>query len=132
LVLENPQLEAYTLVDEPMTLPETTTPAALADHMGVSERYVRGLARKLGACRIFGHAMRLTNDDVQAIMEAVKPCPSRSIAVREALSGSIGERLPEIDSVDLLALLTKKPRKELRPRLKTSSGSVVLMEKRRR
>jgi hypothetical protein len=37
LVLENPQLEAHALVDEPMTLPETTTPEALADHMGWSE-----------------------------------------------------------------------------------------------
>jgi hypothetical protein len=115
-----------------MTLPETTTPAALAEHIGVSERFVRSIARKLGACRIFGHAMRLTNDDVQAIMEAVKPCPSRSIAVREALSGSIGERLPDIDSVDLLAQLTAKPRRELRPRSKTSSGNVVLIQKSRR
>ena len=115
-----------------MTLPETTTPAALAEHMGVSERFIRGIARKLGACRIFGHAMRLTNDDVQAIMEAVKPCPSRSIDAKEAMSGSIGERLPDIDSVDLLAHLTAKPRKESHPRLKTSSGNVVLIQKSRR
>jgi hypothetical protein len=75
--------------------------------------------------------MVLLGEDVAAIMEAAKPCPSKSIAVREALSGSIGERLPEIDSVDLLAHLTRKPRKELRPRSKTSSGNVVSMAKRR-
>ena len=115
-----------------MTLPETTTPEALADHMGWSERRVRDLARRLGACRILGNRMVLLGEDVAAIMEAAKPCPSKSIAVREALSGSIGERLPDVDSVDLLAQLTAKPRKELRPRLKTSSGNVVLIQKSRR
>jgi hypothetical protein len=114
-----------------MTLPETITPEALADHMGWSERRVRDLARRLGACRILGNRMVLLGEDVAAIMEAAKPCPSRSSSVREALSGSIGERLPDIDSVDLLAQLTAKPRKELRPRLKTSSGVVVSMEKKR-
>ena len=114
-----------------MTLPETTTPEALADHMGWSERRVRDLARRLGACRILGNRMVLLGEDVAAIMEAAKPCPSRSIAVREALSGSIGERLPDVDSVALLAHLTKKPRKEFRPRSKTSSGNVVSMAKKR-
>lgn len=112
-------------------LPPITTPKALADHMGVSERRVRSLARKLGACRIFGNAMRLTEADVDAIMEAAKPCPSKSIDVREAISGAIGGRLPDIDSADLLAQLTKKPRKELRPRSRTSSGNVVSMTKKR-
>ena len=114
-----------------MTLPETTTPEALAAHMGVSERRVRILARRLGACRLFGNAMLLTPADVDAIMEAAKPCPSKSIDVREALSGTTGARLPEIESVDLLAHLTKKPRKELRPRLKTGSGNVVSMGKKK-
>jgi|EndMetStandDraft_8_1072994.scaffolds.fasta_scaffold863474_1 hypothetical protein len=108
-----------------MTLPETTTPEALADHMGWSERRVRDLARRLGACRILGNRMVLLGEDVAAIMEAAKPCPSKSIAVREALSGTIEGPLPEFDSVDLLAHLTKKPRRELRPRSKTSSGNVV-------
>jgi hypothetical protein len=81
-----------------MTLPETTTPEALASSLGVSERRVRTLARRLGACRIFGNRMLLLGEDVAAIMEAVRPCPSKSIAVREALSGNIEERLPDIDS----------------------------------
>lgn len=100
-----------------MTLPETTTPEALADHMGWSARRVREFARKIGACRIQGGKMVLLGEDVAAIMEASRPCPSKSIAVREALSGSIGERLPDIDSVDLLAHLTKKQPRELRPRV---------------
>ena len=115
-----------------MTLPETTTPADLAKHLGWSEKRLRSLARRLGACRELGNRMLFLPDDVAAIMEATKPCPSKSIGVREALSGAIGERLPDIDSVDLLAQLTRKPRKELRPRSKIVSGSVVLMEKKRR
>lgn len=114
-----------------MTLPETTTPEALADHMGWSERRVRDLARRLGACRILGNRMVLLGEDVAAIMEAAKPCPSRSIDAQEALSGTIGERLPDVDSVALLAHLTRKPRRELRPRLKTNSTNVVSMEKRK-
>jgi hypothetical protein len=115
-----------------MTLPETTTPEALANHMGWSGRAVRDIAKKIGACRILGGKMVLLGEDVAAIMEAAKPCPSRSISVQEAISGSIGARLPDVDSVDLLAHLTKKPHRELRPRLKTSSGDVVWMGKRRR
>ena len=115
-----------------MTLPEATTPRDLAKHLGWSEKRLRSLARRLGACRELGNRMLFLPDDVAAIMEATKPCPSRSIGVQEALSGNIGERLPDIDSVDLLAQLTRKPRKELRPRSRTASGSVVLMEKKRR
>ena len=114
-----------------MTLPETTTPEALAASMGVSERRVRNLARRLGACRIFGKRMVLLGEDVAAIMEAVRPCPSKSIDAKAALSGTTEGRLPDIDSVDLLAHLTKKPRKELRPRSKTSSTNVVSMGKKR-
>src|SRR3954471_15365597 len=114
-----------------MVLPETTTPEALAHSMGISERRVRSLARRLGACRIFGNAMRLTKADVDAILEAVKPCPSRSIDVREAMSGTIEGRLPDIDSAALLAHLTKRTPKELRPRLKTSSGNVVSLKNRK-
>lgn len=115
-----------------MTLPEFTTPSELAKHLGWAEKRVRVLARKLGACRISGNRMIMLPADVTAIMEATRPCPSKSIDVREALSGNIGERLPDIDSVDLLAQLTAKPRRELRPRSKTSSGNVVLIQKSRR
>src|SRR4051812_48906565 len=115
-----------------MTLPEITTPEQLASHLGWAEKRVRSMARRLGACRIMGNRMVFLPEDVNAIMEATRPCPSKSIDVKEALSGITGARLPEIESVDLLAHLTRKPRKELRPRLKTSSGSVVSMEKRKR
>ena len=115
-----------------MTLPDVTTPKQLADRLKWSERHVRDLARRLGIGRALGNRLRFLPEDVDAILEATNLCPSKSISVREALSGNIGERLPEIDSVDLLAHLTRKQPRELRPRLKTSSGSVVSMEKRRR
>ena len=115
-----------------MTLPEITTPADLAKHLGWNEKALRSLARRLGACSVLRNKMVFWPDHVDAIKKATEPCPSKSIDAREALSGAIGERLPEIDSAALLAHLTRKPRKELRPRSKTNTGSVVLMEKRRR
>jgi len=114
-----------------MTLPEYTTPEALAEHLGWAEKRVRSIARRLGACRILGNRMVMLPADVTAIMEATKPCPSKSIAVREALSGITEGRLPDIGSAELLAHLTKKPQRELRPRSKTSSGNVVSIPKRR-
>lgn len=54
-----------------MILPETTTPEALASSLGVSERRVRTLARRLGACRIFGNRMLLLGEDVAAIKSAI-------------------------------------------------------------
>jgi hypothetical protein len=115
-----------------LTLPDITTPAELAARMGWSERHVRDFARRLGACRVLGNRMVLLPEDVHTIMEAAKPCPSKSTNVRQALSGTIGERLPDIDSAALLAQLTKKSRRELRPRLKTKPTNVVLMDRKTR
>lgn len=58
-----------------MDLPEVTTPAELAKHLGWSERRVRDLARRLGACRILGNRMVLIKEDIEAILEATKPAP---------------------------------------------------------
>src|SRR5258707_1120042 len=127
--MEYPRAGRSGRADRAMTLPETTTPEELARHMGWAPKRVRRLAKRLGACRILGNRMALMPEDVQTILEATKPCPSKSIGVREALSGITEGRLPEIDSVALLAHLTKKPRRELRPRLKTSSGNVGEMKR---
>lgn len=56
-------------------LPIVYTPDAVAAHLGVSERTLRDMARQLGACRMFGNKMILTEGDVQLIMEAAR-CPS--------------------------------------------------------
>jgi hypothetical protein len=109
-------------------IPKHVTPGELAAELGWSERRVRDKARELGACRILGNRMVLLPDDVNTILEATRPCPSKSISVREALSTTTGGRLPDIDSAALLAHLTKKQPKELRPRSKTSSGNVVSMD----
>ena len=110
---------------------EHVKPGDLARDLGWYEKRLRSLAKRLGACSVLGNRMILLPRHIDLIMKAVEPCPSKSIDVREALSGNIGERLPAIDSVDLLAHLTKKPQRELRPRLKTSSGNVVSIPKRR-
>ena len=54
-------------------LPDYTTPEALAKHMGWSPRRVKATARGIGACRIMGNRMVLTQADVDAILEAARP-----------------------------------------------------------
>ena len=58
-----------------MTLPDVTTPADLAQRLGWSERHVRDLARRLGACRVLGNRMVMLPDDVAAILEATSHAP---------------------------------------------------------
>jgi hypothetical protein len=59
-----------------MTLPETTTPAELAQRMGWSEDRVKRLAKQLGACRILGGRMRFLPEDVAVVLEAM---PGRKV-----------------------------------------------------
>jgi hypothetical protein len=47
---------------------ETITPKELADQLGWTERRVRILARRIGACRILGDRMALLKEDVDAIL----------------------------------------------------------------
>lgn len=57
-------------------VPAFTTPEDLARSAGWSPRKVREIARGLGACRIIGNRMVLTPEDIAAILEASRPCPS--------------------------------------------------------
>src|SRR5579859_5557741 len=76
-------------------VPTTVTPKQLADELGWTERFVRERARALGACIGSGQRMRLTETDVQAIIESERPCQSKSSsAVR---STTIAGRLPATD-----------------------------------
>src|SRR5687768_16399144 len=111
-----------------MTLPETTTPEALAQHMGWSERRVRNLARTLGACRLLGNRMTLTKTDVDTILEATK-CPSSSTSA--ARHGTSGARSMAGDYEDLVRQRTKPQRRERPPKLNPSSGNVVSMDLKR-
>lgn len=53
-------------------LPPVYTPETVAEHLGISERRLRDMARQLGACRVIGNRMILTEGDVQLIMEAAR------------------------------------------------------------
>jgi hypothetical protein len=55
---------------------EYMTPEQFAQHFGWSARKVREIARGLGACRIIGNRMVLIQKDIDAILEASRPCPS--------------------------------------------------------
>ena len=109
---------------------DRVTPEQLAEEIGCSPRHVRKLARGLGACRVFGKTMFLMPDDVQAILEASRPCPSRSTS--EAKSGTIGAPLPSGDYADLQDLLTKKKRSSSPRASSTKPGIVIPMGRKAR
>ena len=48
------------------------SPRQLAEQTGVSERTLRQKARALGACRVLGKTMFLTESDVATILEALR------------------------------------------------------------
>lgn len=112
-----------------MTLPDTMSPEALADHMGWNVKRVRKLARDLGACRIVGNRMTLLPEDVSAIMEASRPCPSKSTNV--AKSGTTAGPLPVGDYEVLRAQRARKSPSELPPNSKQSTGKVISMDRQR-
>lgn len=98
------QLAALTQMS-PKILPDTITPAAFARHMGWSERRVRQQARALGACRVLGNRMVLTQSDVETLLEAARPCPSKSSGAGRF--GTTGGPLPGGDYATLLKTRAK-------------------------
>ena len=73
------------------------TPETFAKECGFSPRRVRQLARELGACRILGNRMSLEPEDVRALLEALKPCPSPSSAA--ARSGTTAAPSTDIGGI---------------------------------
>jgi hypothetical protein len=110
-------------------LPDHVTPADLAGHIGVSERELRRLARELGACRIIGKAMILLPEDVETILEASRPCQSKS--TNAAGSGTTEDQLPEGDFAALRKRLKNKTQSVSRQKSSTKRGSVVSMDRAR-
>lgn len=108
-----------------MVLPAFTTPAELAAHLGVPERTLRAKAREIGACRELGKTTILLEGDVQAILEAMRPCPSKSTGA--AKSGTIEAPLRGDDYGALRERLTGKSRSGSRRRSKAALGNVVSM-----
>ena len=114
-----------------MALPKIITPEALAKHVGWSVRRVRKLARDLGACRIFGNRMVLLPEDVTAILEASKPCPTRSTSAPAVKTGITGGPLPNGDFEALQKQRARKLPTELPPQKKLGSGKVISMDRHR-
>ncbi|MGB3811671.1 MAG: hypothetical protein WA950_00470 [Shinella sp.] len=62
--------------EQSASLPKVFTPEELAIHFGWSPRKIREFARQTGACRILGNRMVFTQEDVNALLEALKPPPT--------------------------------------------------------
>ena len=112
-----------------MKLPEHTTPDELAEHLGVSKRTLREKARELGTYRVLGKNMILLDEDVSALLEALKPCHSNSASADQ--SGTCPAPLPVAASDRVLARLTDKSRKGSGQTSKARRGEVVSMDQRR-
>lgn len=108
-----------------MSAHEFVTPEQFAEQCGASPRKIRSIAREIGACRIIGNHMFLTPKDVDAILEASRPCPLPSTAV--ATSGTTAVQLPAEGYEALLARLSKKRLKESQRKKKPPHGKVILM-----
>jgi hypothetical protein len=54
-------------------LPKIYTPEEVARHFGCSSRTLRAKARAIGACRVLGNRMVLTQDDVARVLDAIRP-----------------------------------------------------------
>jgi hypothetical protein len=106
-------------------LPDYTTPNALADHLGVSRRFVRELVRSLGSYSLFGKTVILFDNDVGELLEATRPCHLKSTGA--AKSGTTGELLPVGDYADLQARRIKQSPDVSRRRPKTARGEVISM-----
>ncbi len=105
------------------------TPAEAACALAIPERTLRRKAREIGACHIFGNAMRLTGSDIRAILEATRPCPSLSTGAKAGRSGTLGAQLPEGDYADLQKRLTKLQPSASRPKRKIGNGKVISMDR---
>jgi hypothetical protein len=59
--------------DEADGLPRVFNPEEVAEHFGWSARKLREKAREIGACRVLGNRMVLTQGDVARLLEATRP-----------------------------------------------------------
>ena len=82
------------------------TPADFAAELGVNERIIRQRAIRLGACRIIGRKMLLTDDDIRIILEDARPKPR----TRKPQPGH--ELLPQIPGGDYAALVKLRTKQE--------------------
>ena len=106
-------------------LPVYVTPADLAGHLGISERTLRETARAIGVGRTFGKKLIFLEGDVQTILEAAKPCHSKSSS--GAKSGTTEAPLTGDDFVALQKRLTAKSPSASKRKSKAARGNVISM-----
>ena len=111
-------------------IPAIFRPEELALHLGVSERTLRAVARAHGACSIIGKTMIMTETDVIRLMEATKPCHTKSTSA--AKSGTTGAPQPAGDFEALQALRTNQQPKGSQRKRKTGNGNVTWMDRGRK
>jgi hypothetical protein len=92
--------ERTPMADEAKDLPRVYTPDEVAKHFGWSPRKVREFAREIGACRILGNRMVLTQEDLDALIDALKPAP----LYRRAVKPSTLPAFPTGDYAELVKL----------------------------
>lgn len=109
-------------------LSDYVTPKDFAEHFGFSEREVRKMAREIGACHVQGKRMILLENDVQMLLEAMKPCPSSFSNDQIApATGTTEAPLMGGNYEALRERLTKGLRKGSLRRSKAGPGNVVSM-----
>jgi len=110
-------------------LPQFYEPSALAKQLDWPERSVRELARRIGACHIFGKRMLLTRSDIELILEETRQCRSQSTS--EEAPGTTVEPLMVGDYADLVKQRAKSPRSASPQKSKQRLGKVVSMAQRK-
>jgi hypothetical protein len=103
------------------------TPEEVAESWGWSPRRLRALIREIGAGHILGKSIVLFDEDICALKEATRLCPSRSTVPRDLESGTTAGPLMDSDYAEVQKLLSAKQRRELRRKKKPDTGNVVWM-----
>ncbi|MEM7290608.1 MAG: hypothetical protein AAF412_09630 [Pseudomonadota bacterium] len=61
-----------------MSLPKTYKTKEVAEHFSCSVEWLSKFARKNGTCRIIGKRVAFTDNNIDALMEAMRPAPTLS------------------------------------------------------
>jgi hypothetical protein len=105
------------------------TPEELAESWGWSPRRLRALVYQIGAGHKLGNKIILLDEDVTALKEATKLCPSKSSGEKAQPSGTTGGPLMDTDYAGLVEQRTRRSRRELRRKRKAGTGNVVWMDR---
>ena len=73
-------------------LSDVTMPADLAQELGWSERRLKALAKRLGACRVIGKTMVLLPEDVRVILLEAKTDFRAGAKLQTSVSSQLATR----------------------------------------